>query len=77
MQINEFSMQITARNTEEKITYEKCSVFCAHRIEILQKVNELGGTVGPNTSYVSVPTSKQLHELVRYIEKLIEEDKYF
>lgn len=75
MQINEFSMQITARNTEERITYEKCSVFCVHRSEILQKVSELGGTVGPNTSYVSVPTSKQLHKLVQYIEKLIEEEE--
>ena len=68
---NEFSLQITSRDNCEKVTYEKCPVFCEHRSQILEKASHLGGTVGPTNSYIIVPTSEKLHELVRYIENLM------
>lgn len=68
---NEFSLQITSRDNCEKVTYEKCPVFCEHRSQILEKASQLGGTVGPTSSYIIVPTSEKLHELVRYIENLM------
>ena len=71
MHQNEFSLQITSRDNCEKVTYEKCPVFCEHRSQILEKASQLGGTVGPTNSYIIVPTSEKLHELVRYIEELI------
>ena len=68
---NEFSLQITSRETSEKVTYERCSAICEYRSQILEKASQMGGTVGPTGSHILVPTSEKLHELVHYIEELM------
>ena len=71
MMRNEFSLQITSRDSREVVTYERCSAICEYRSQILEKASQMGGTVGPTSSYILVPTSEKLHELVRYIENLM------
>ena len=71
MMQNEFSLQITSRDSREVVTFERCSAICEYRSQILEKASQLGGTVGPTNSYIIVPTSEKLHELVQYIEGLI------
>ena len=71
MMQNEFSLQITSRDSREVVTFERCSAICEYRSQILEKASQLGGTVGPTSSYIIVPTSEKLHELVRYIENLM------
>lgn len=68
---NEFSLQITSRDSREVVTYERCSAICEYRSQILEKASQMGGTVGPTSSYILVPTSEKLHELVQYIEELM------
>lgn len=71
MMRNEFSLQITSRDSREVVTYERCSAICEYRSQILEKASQMGGTVGPTSSYILVPTSEKLHELVQYIEELM------
>mgnify|MGYP001625149933 CR=1 FL=1 len=68
---HEFSLQITSRETGQTVTYEKCSVCCEYRSQILEQASLLDGNVGPTSSLVTVPTDEKLHELVRYIEDLM------
>ncbi len=68
---NEFSLQITSRDSREVVTFERCSSICEYRSQILEKASQMGGTVGPTSSYILVPTSEKLHELVQYIEELM------
>ena len=68
---NEFSLQITSRDSREVVTFERCSAICEYRSQILEKASQMGGNVGPTSSHILVPTSEKLHELVRYIENLM------
>ena len=71
MQQNDFSLQITSRDSREVVTFERCSAICEYRSQILEKASQMGGNVGPTSSHILVPTSEKLHELVRYIENLM------
>ena len=69
---NEFALQITARDSGERVTFERCSLLCEHRSEILNKAIQLGGMVGPTNTHISMPTSESLHKLVKYVEAFVD-----
>lgn len=66
-----FSLEITSRNNEERITWDNCRALSEHRSEILERASQLGALVGPTNAHISVPTREMLHELARYVESLI------